>query len=1248
MRNSSLHIRVLNLHRSPLEKANVKVSGASSVQQTSPGNYVAYGLPNKTIEVVVEAEGLAAEQRQVPIKLGQNFELFILAERGLPAYRKGSVRVPFHPPAEMLGVTVRGKKETEGVERWLFEQQLPVEKEREPGVIVIQGEAAKNVELARKLRSLPGVKAVGPLVHYSSQGVAFLSGNIILRSLPQTNRDQVESVARELDLTVKRKLVLKDLWLLASEKTDLTLLEDCDHLVASPLVVTAEPELAFTIETDDITPTDELVDEQWHIPHIRLPEAWQRLRDANPVGVTPGSADDRTYGSANIAIAVIDEGVESQTDGMGNVTPTHPEFQGNVSNGQPKMLGFFDFGDMVANNDDPLGDHGIQCAGVATALAENSSSVAGEEEGVAGAAPNCRLLAVQVPSVGTETEFSDIYLWMAGLDPESDTPNFPSVLAQGADVITNSAGGYNPAIWPISDLMNATFDRLTDDGRGGRGTLLFFSAGNANSEFAELRPWANHPRTFGIAASNENDRKASYSNFGDGIDFCAPSNDEEAGLRGIVTTYVPGQGELAGHTGGGDDYTDSFGGTSSATPLTAGVAALLLSMDPNLTWSEVRDIFRNTAVKIDFSNTDPVGQWRDTDGDGVADYSNWYGFGRIDAAKAVCVARTIIQLDTPTVSFLDVPEEEPTLRAISFTVQSFRNFTFRVVDGPTTTVGPANSFVLHDGDTAEHIGNWTCTQTHPRIWVRYVGTIAGDIAQGQATVRCLETGEEFPITFTANTIERPRAAVVLALDSSGSMNDPAGDGRLKIELLRDSAIVVSALAQQDTGLGAVSWDTDADLAGAAPVQDAGLEVIGVGRTELTSHISSHVTDPTGMTAIGDAVVAAQSLLDSTSPDYAVKAMVVLTDGNETESFYLSELPAGTINNRVFAIGLGTPENIQPSALAQLTSNNDGYLLMTGNMTTDDYFLLTKYYQQILAGLTNTQIVVDPDGWLAPGVKLRLPFHVNETDWQVDAVLHTPVPEAVEYVLEAPDGQIVDPGVLGGEPRSRYVIDGATAFYRLALPISAIGNQDPARPWHAILTLDRERWQAALKQMERKQQEFIRALAHGLRYSFVVQARSTLAMQVKFVQSSLEPGALVTVHITLTEYGYPAVRGAEVTVVVERPDGASMSLSAVEAGDGVFELQFNATLSGVYRVHVLASGVTRLKSPWTREALRSTVVWKGGDNPLPGSSSEDRFCNLLRCLQESGGLNEKWLNELGIDLGAVRKCLCSQRSQVNVR
>jgi subtilisin family serine protease len=86
----------------------------------------------------------------------------------------------------------------------------------------------------------------------------------------------------------------------------------------------------------------------------------------------------------------------------------------------------------------------------------------------------------------------------------------------------------------------------------------------------------------------------------------------------------------------------TFSGTSCATALAAGVSALLLSANPRLTFEEARDILRDTAQKIDASNSDPVGIWRDVSGiasgaPGYAgpSYSRWYGFGRLDAFAAV-------------------------------------------------------------------------------------------------------------------------------------------------------------------------------------------------------------------------------------------------------------------------------------------------------------------------------------------------------------------------------------------------------------------------------------------------------------------------------------------------------------------------------------------------------------------------------------------------------------------------------------
>lgn len=65
----------------------------------------------------------------------------------------------------------------------------------------------------------------------------------------------------------------------------------------------------------------------------------------------------------------------------------------------------------------------------------------------------------------------------------------------------------------------------------------------------------------------------------------------------------------------------------------------MLSINPGLTWREVKQFIRETAERIDIGNTDPIGQWIDTDGDGEVDFSQWYGCGRVNAARAVRRAR---------------------------------------------------------------------------------------------------------------------------------------------------------------------------------------------------------------------------------------------------------------------------------------------------------------------------------------------------------------------------------------------------------------------------------------------------------------------------------------------------------------------------------------------------------------------------------------------------------------------------------
>jgi subtilisin family serine protease len=256
---------------------------------------------------------------------------------------------------------------------------------------------------------------------------------------------------------------------------------------------------------------------------------------------------------------------------------------------------------------------------------------------------------------------ADAFLWAAGIDNGSTDPNFPALPAQPADVISNSWGVANAA---LSAALQAAFDRLTDDGREGRGCVVTFSTGNLGYvQFSNVRRFAAYARNIAVGASinvnptspvdsdqadpNGNtsniavvvDTRTLYNPFGPEMDIVAPSHTcYDGGLVDPITsTFRVGAGAIDGCPGPAtcNDYDASFGGTSHSSPTIAGTAALMLAANPLLGWDEVRAILQRTAVKIDFANVDPIGQYVDNDGDGVREFSQWYGHGRVDVAAAV-------------------------------------------------------------------------------------------------------------------------------------------------------------------------------------------------------------------------------------------------------------------------------------------------------------------------------------------------------------------------------------------------------------------------------------------------------------------------------------------------------------------------------------------------------------------------------------------------------------------------------------
>src|SRR5262249_54218619 len=187
--------------------------------------------------------------------------------------------------------------------------------------------------------------------------------------------------------------------------------------------------------------------------------------------------------------------------------------------------------------------------------------------------------------------------------------------------------------------------------------------------------------------------------------------------------------------------------------------------------------------------------------------------------------------------------------------------------------------------------------------------------------------------------------------------------------------------------------------------------------------------PAGATSIGNGVALGRDTLNPVT-GYDQKAMVVFTDGLENTPLYIADV-IGSINDkdRIFAIGLGTAQQVSVGALTALANNTGGRVLLSGKLSPsiDDYFRLSKFFAQVLAGVKNTNIVTDPAGYIVPGMKLRIPFVLNNTDIDCTAILMTDLP-AIRFLIETPAGDIMDPtraGALGAS----YAVGTNMSYYR---------------------------------------------------------------------------------------------------------------------------------------------------------------------------------------------------------------------------
>ena len=352
-------------------------------------------------------------------------------------------------------------------------------------------------------------------------------------------------------------------------------------LTALPEIEIAEADLGYAAIPAH-RPADTLYRKQWYLHN-----------PGGAAGLTAGAdvkseeAWEYTRGSRSISICIIDDAFDL----------THRDFAG-----PGKIIAPMDFygDDFAPHPDHGSQKHGTACAGLALA-AENSY-------GIVGLAPACAFMPVR-----RHYDISDLSL----------VALFRYAMQNNADVISCSwlAQAWNA---PLHTRVEQIITQAAREGRQGRGCVICFAAGNENrplnaykDDEPSVQGFGCHPDAITVGACNSLDRRSHYSNYGAELDLCAPSSGR--GGRSIFTTDINDQG---GYTSG--DFYHKFGGTSAATPLVAGLAGLMLSIDSDMPAAEVKKIMMKTADKIDPHH----GNYRDG-------HSDWYGYGRINAGRAV-------------------------------------------------------------------------------------------------------------------------------------------------------------------------------------------------------------------------------------------------------------------------------------------------------------------------------------------------------------------------------------------------------------------------------------------------------------------------------------------------------------------------------------------------------------------------------------------------------------------------------------
>lgn len=356
---------------------------------------------------------------------------------------------------------------------------------------------------------------------------------------------------------------------------------------------------------------------QWYLNKIAAQDAW-----------------NISTGNASVKIAIVDNAIEILHEDLASSIAINT---GEIPNNgiDDDLNGYIDdyqgF-DVSENDSDPRPPltatsttpwvHGTHCAGIASASTDNGV-------GISGIGFNCSIIPIKCSANSSE-----------GNTLNAAYEGIAYAVAAGADIISMSFGGPNNA-------LNVTGNNVLTAANA-RGITLIAAAGNSNTS-DQFMP-ASNQYVISVGATDQNDNRAYFSNFGSTIDVMAP------GL-GIYSSVS--------NAGGLTSY-ESLSGTSMACPLTAGVCGLLKSQNINRTPEEIEQLLKDGCISIDALNPGFEGQ---------------LGAGRINAFNSLSINSNVSIKEKTDFSMMKIISDNPFINSISMILSENTSLEIFSLDG---------------------------------------------------------------------------------------------------------------------------------------------------------------------------------------------------------------------------------------------------------------------------------------------------------------------------------------------------------------------------------------------------------------------------------------------------------------------------------------------------------------------------------------------------------------------------------------